>query len=71
MFDRLEVVLADGLGIDFGDDFVDGLARERIGAVRLLEDLARHFPLAKAGQPHVLREPAKGTLFGLGELLDR
>ncbi len=41
--DRLELVLAYRARVDLGDDVFEGLARDRLGAVGLLEHLARHF----------------------------
>ncbi len=47
--DRLEIVLADRLGVDLRHDFFHRLTGDGVGTVGLLEDLARHFALAKAG----------------------
>ena len=66
--DRVEIVLADHLCVDLGEDVLDGLSRDGLTTVGLLENFPRYLTHPEAGQPNVLHELSKGTILGRGKL---
>src|SRR6185503_9696580 len=67
--DRIEVVFADGGSVGVGEYFLHRLARDRVGTVSLLENLAWDLPGAEPGKARLLDEALKGAILRGSELV--